>query len=132
MEFLKVFSNEEANKLPQAQPGLDCIIRMQPGTQPPARPLYGMSRDKLDVFKKYLKDNLSKEYIQASFTPATAPVLFVKKSGRGLWFCVDYRGLNSLTIKNKYPLPLIWETLDRLCKAVYFTKLDIIVAFNKI
>ena len=45
---------------------------------------------------------------------------------------MDYRGLNDLTIKNKYPLPLIWETLDSFCKAVYFTKLDIIAAFNKI
>ena len=45
---------------------------------------------------------------------------------------MDYHGLNALTVKNKYPLPLIRETLDRLCKAVYFTKLDIVAAFNKI
>ena len=66
-----------------------------------------MSRDKLEVLKKYLKDNLSKQYIQALFFPAAAPVLFVKKPGRSLWCCVDYRGLHDLTIKNKYPLPLI-------------------------
>ena len=131
-EFLKVFSHEEANKLPPARPGVDHIIRMQPGTRPPARPLYGMSRDELEVLKKYLENNLSKGYIWASSSPAAAPVLFVKKPGGGLWFCVDYRGPNDLTIKNKYPLPLIWETLNRLCKVVYFTKLDIIAAFNKI
>ena len=79
---------------------------MQPGTQPPARPLYDMSRDELKVLKKYLKDNLSKRYIRAFSFPAAAPVLFVKKPGGGLWFCVDYRGLHDLTIKNKYPLPL--------------------------
>ena len=105
---------------------------MQPGTQLPAGPLYGMSKDELEVLKKYLGDNLSKEYIWASSSPAAAPVLFVKKPGGGLQFCVDYCGLNDLTIKNKYLLPLIQETLDRLCKAVYFIKLNIIAAFNKI
>ena len=105
---------------------------MQPGTQPPAGPLYNMSRDELQVLKKYLEKNLSKGFIWALFLPAAAPVLFVKKPGRGLWFSVDYRGLNVLTVKNKYPLPLIRETLDRLCKAVHFIKLDIVAAFNKI
>ena len=105
---------------------------MQPATQPPAGPLYGMSRGELEVLKKYLEDNLSKGYIRASSSPAAAPVLFVKNPGGGLQFCVDYCGLNDLTIENKYPLPLIRETLNRLCKAVYFTKLDIIAAFNTI
>ena len=57
---------------------------MQPGTQPPAGPLYGMSRDELQVLKKYLEDNLSKRFIWASFLTAAAPVLFVKKPGGGL------------------------------------------------
>ena len=131
-KLLKVFSHEEANKLLPHRPGIDHTIKMQPGTQPPAGPLYGMSRNEHQVFKKYLKNNLGKEFIWASSSPAAAPVLFVKKPGRELWFCVDYHGLNALIIKNKYPLPLIWETLDRLCKAVYFTKLDIVAAFNKI
>ena len=131
-EFLKVFSHEEANKLPPAQPGVDHIIRTQPGTQLPARLLYDMSRNELEVLKKYLESTLSKGYIQASTSLAAAPVLFVKKPGEGLWFCVNYSSLNDLTIKNKYPLPLIWETLGCLCKALYFTELDIIAAFNKI
>ena len=106
-EFLKVFSHEEANKVPPAWPGVDYIIRMQPGTQPPAGLLYGIGQDELEVLKKYLEDNLSKGYIRASFSPATAPVLFVMKLRGGLRLSVDYRGLNYLTIKNKYPLQLI-------------------------
>ena len=102
-EFLKVFSHEEANKLPPAWPGVDHIIRMHPGTQLPAGPFYGMSRDELEVLKKYLEDSLSKGYIWASSSPAAAPVLFVKKPEGGLQFCVDYHGLNDFTIKNKYP-----------------------------
>jgi len=58
--------------------------------------------------------------------------LFVKKPGGGLRFCVDYRRLNDITIKNRYPIPLIQETLARLSKAVVYTKLDIIAAFNRI
>ena len=84
-EFLKVFSHEEANKLPSACSGVDHIIRMQPGTQPPAGPLYGMSRDELEVLKNYLEDNLSKGYIWASSSLAAALVLFVKKP-EGFWF----------------------------------------------
>ena len=132
MEFLKVFSHEEANKLPLHCPGVDHTIKMQPGIQPPAGPLYGMSRDKLQVLKKYLKYNLSKRFIWASSSPAAAPDLFVKKPGGSLQFYVNYCGLNALTVKNKYSLPLIKKTLDRLCKAVYFTKLNIVAAFNKI
>ena len=131
-EFLKIFSHEEANKLPLHRPRVDHTIKMQPGTQPPAGSLYNMSKDKFQVLKKYLEENLSKGFIWASSSPAAAPVLSVKKPGRGLWFCVDYRDLNALTVKNKYSLPLIRETLDRLCKAVYFTKLNIVAAFNKI
>ena len=131
-EFLKVFNYEEANKLLLHCPEVDHTIKMQPSTQPPAGPLYSMSRDKLQVLKKYLEENLSKGFIQALSSPAAAPVLFIKKPGESLWFCVSYRGLNALTVKSKYPLPLIRKTLDRLCKAVYFTKLDIVAAFNKI
>ena len=59
-------------------------------------------------------------------------IVTVKKPGESFLFCVDYRGLKALIVKNKYPLPLIKETLDRLCKAIYFNKLDIVTAFNKI
>ena len=131
-ELLKVFSYEEANTLLLHCPGVDHTIKMQPGTQPPAGPLYGMSKDELQVLKKYLEKNLSKGFIWASSSPAAAPVHFVKKPGGGFWFCVDYYGLNAFPVKNKYPLPLIRETLDRFCKAVYFTKLEIVAAFNKI
>ena len=62
-QFLKVFSHEEANKLPPHRPGVYHTIKTQPGTQLPAGPLYDMSRDELQVFKKYLEDNLSKGFI---------------------------------------------------------------------
>ena len=91
-----------------------------------------MSRDKLQVLKKYLDNNLNNRFIWALLPPAAAPVLFVKKPKNSLQFCVDYCSLNALTIKNKYPLPLIRKTLDWLHNLIYFTKLDIIATFNKI
>jgi len=130
-DFLDVFSRELADILPERRP-YDHKIQLQEGKTSTFGPLYGMSQDELRVLKKYLKNNLVKGFIQASSSPAVSPVLFVKKSSGGLRFCVDYRGLNAMTVKNRYPLFLIRETLDRLAKAKYYIKLDIIAAFNKL
>ena len=91
-----------------------------------------MSRDELLVLRKTLTDLLDKGFIRVSNSPAAAPVLFVRKPGGGLRFCVDYRGLNKITRKDRYPLPLIHETLRNIGNAKWFTKLDVIAAFHKI
>lgn len=67
-----------------------------------------------------------------SSSPASSPVLFAKKPGGGLRLCIDYRALNAITRKDRYPLPLIRETLNNISKAKWFTKLDVIAAFHKI
>jgi hypothetical protein len=85
-----------------------------------------MSRDELLVLRKTLTDLLDEGFIRVSNSPAAAPVLFVKKPGGGLRFCVDYQGLNQITKKDRYPLPLIYETLRSISKARWFTKLDVI------
>lgn len=132
-EWLSVFSREEANQLPPHRPTDHAIeIPAEDLTKLPKGPLYGMSRDELAELRRYLQENLSKGFIRASTSSAASPVLFVKKPGGGLRFCVDYRGLNAITVKNRYPLPLISETLDRLARAKIYTKLDIISAFNRI
>ncbi|KAI0995439.1 Transposon Tf2-9 polyprotein [Podosphaera aphanis] len=120
-----------ANKLPPRR-SYDHKIPLKDGKEPPFGPLYGMSRDELMVLKTYIQENLDKGFIRASSSPAGAPVLFVKKSDGTLRLCVDYRGLNELTIKNRYPLPLIRETLDRLSKAKWYTKLDLRQGYNQI
>ena len=130
-EFLDVFSRKESNILPPHRP-CDHKIELKPGSEPPCKSLYGMSREENIELRKYLEENLEKGFIRASQSPAASPVLFVKKPGGGLRFCVDYRGLNDITIKNRYPLPLISETLSRLSKAVIYSKLDIISAFNRL
>jgi hypothetical protein len=81
---------------------------------------------------KYLTDSLTKGFIVSSRAPFASLVLFVRKGDGSLRFYVDYRKLNTLTKKNRYPLPLIDETLARLVKAKVFTKLDICQAFHRI
>jgi hypothetical protein len=82
--------------------------------------------------KKYIDEELAKGTIEASNSPCASPVLIVRKPNGGLRVCMDYRALNAITVKDRYPIPLIKETLDRLCKAKIFTKLDIVAAFNNI
>ena len=91
-----------------------------------------MSRDKLLVLRKTLIDLLNKGFIRVSNSPTAAPVLFVKKPGGGLRFYVNYRGLNRITKKDRYLLPLIYETLRNISKAKWFTKLNVIAVFYKI
>lgn len=128
---LSVFMKQEADKLPPHR-CYDHRIHLTEGASPPFGPLYGMSRDELLVLKKYLEDHLRKGFIRSSSSPAASPVMFVRKPGGGLRLCVDYRGLNALTVKNRYPIPLIKETLEQLSKAKIFTKLDIVAAFNRL
>ncbi|KJZ68382.1 hypothetical protein HIM_12228 [Hirsutella minnesotensis 3608] len=136
-EYLSVFDRDQADQLPPHRPGCDHKIQLEKGAdgkekEPPWGPLYGMSREELIVLRKTLTELLDKGFIRASSSPASAPVLFVRKPGGGLRFCVDYRGLNAITKKDRYPLPLIEETLRSLSKAKWLTKLDVIAAFHKI
>lgn len=105
LRHVKAFDSRAAEELP---PHRDCDhkIELKPGSQTPSGPLYGMSQDELRVLRKFLDDNLAKGFIRVSSSPAASPVLFAKKPGGGLRFCVDYRSLNAITIKNRYPLPL--------------------------
>jgi hypothetical protein len=99
--------------------------------QPPYGPLYDMSQEELLVLRATLADLLDKGWIRASSSSASSPVLFARKPGGGLRFCVDYRGLNAITSKDRYPLPLIRETLRQLAKARCYTKLDVRAAFHR-
>jgi hypothetical protein len=83
----------------------------------PWGPLYSISRDKLLVLRKTLIGLLDKGFIRVSNSLVAAPVLFIKKPGGGLRFCINYRGLNQITKKDRYPLPLIYETLRNISKA---------------
>ena len=82
--------------------------------------------------KEYIKTNLQNGFIRPSVSPAAAPVMFVKRPDGKLRLVVDCRGLNNVTVKNRYPLPLIPEMLDRLHKAKIFTKIDLRNAYHQV
>ena len=135
--YADLFVPEEGNKLPPHRGStVDHTIELNEveGKIPevPYGPLYAMSRDELLVLRRTLLDLLEKGFIRASNSPAASPVLFVRKPGGGLRFCVDYRALNALTKKDRYPLPLIKETLNMIGRATWYTKLDVTAAFHKI
>ena len=75
---------------------------------------------------------LDKGFIRELTLLAAVLLLLAVKPSSGVWICYNYQGLNIVTIKNRYPLPLIYKTLDALYSAKYFTKLNVIAAFNRI
>ena len=87
--------------------------------------LYKIILEEFEIIKQYLIDNLDKGFIKTNQSLYKAPVLFIRKLTGGLRFYIDYRKFNAFTRKDRYPLPLIDETLARLSKAKIFTKLDI-------
>ncbi|SNX84754.1 related to pol protein [Melanopsichium pennsylvanicum] len=124
-----VFDEVEADKLPPHTKH-DLHIELLPSSTPPQGPLYLKGPKEMAELRKYLEENLEKGFIWPSKSPARSPVLFVPKKDGGLRLCVDYRGLNEVTVKNRAPLPLIEEQLFLLRKAKIYTKLDLKAAYN--
>jgi len=94
-------------------------------TIPPYSNLYILLRIKLEVLQKFLEENLARGWIKPSESPAASPVIFVPKKNKSLRLYIDYRGLNKITIKNRYPLPLISEIFNRALNTQYFSKIDL-------
>ncbi len=130
-EYASVFSEEEINKLPEHSPW-DHEINLIEGTTPPYGPIYPMSENELTVLREYLDKQLETGKIRASKSPASSPILFVPKADGTLRLCVDYRGLNKITVKDRTPLPLMSELRERVGKAKIFTKLDLRHGYNLI
>jgi len=108
----------------------DHVIHLKEDAQFSVFALYNISRDEILELRRYLNENLSKDFIQVSHFQMIISVLFVKKLEEELCFCVNYWDLNVIIIKNQYSLSLISETLNCLSRAKIFIKLNIISAFN--
>ena len=91
---------------------------------------FHLSQMELAALHEYIDENLSKNFIWHSKSHAGTPTLFVKKKDRSLCMCVDYHGLNKVTKKNHYPLPLISELLEQLGNAKIFTKIELRGTYN--
>src|SRR5205814_6146636 len=129
-DLTEAFSKSKSEELPPHHGSLDHSIPLEKDSKPVFGPIYNLSETELQVLREYIEEKLRKGFIRPSTSPFGSPVLFVKKPDGSLQLCVDYRALNRITIKNRYPLPLISELLDRFKGVKYFTKLDIREAFN--
>ncbi|GAU49377.1 hypothetical protein TSUD_177260 [Trifolium subterraneum] len=107
-------------------------IDLVPGTSPISMALYRMSASELNELKKQLEELLEKRFIRPSVSLWGAPVLLVKKKEGIMRLCIDYRQLNKVTIKNKYPLPSIDDLMDQLVGAHLFSKIDLRSGYHQI
>lgn len=123
-EYRDVFPDDLPKGLPPPRE-IDHRIVLEAGAQPTSKAPYRMSQAELDELRRQLDDLLAHGLIRPSVSPFGAPVLFDKKADGSLRLCIDYRGLNRVTIKNKYPLPRIDDLFDRLHGARYFSKIDL-------
>lgn len=130
-EYQDVFTPPAEGTLP-AHDEFDHEINTQDGKDPKFMPIYQLSQKESETLREYIDENLRKGYIRKSTSPAGYPILFVPKKDGSLRLCVDYRQLNSITIKDRHPLPLISEIQDRIQGANYFTKYDITNAYNRL
>nr|AAL31683.1 putative polyprotein [Oryza sativa Japonica Group]ABF97729.1 retrotransposon protein, putative, Ty3-gypsy subclass [Oryza sativa Japonica Group] len=129
-EYLDIFP-EELSSLPLDRE-IEFIIELLPGTTPISKRSYRMPINELEELKKQIAELQEKGFIRPSSSPWGAPVLFVKKKDGSLRMCVDYRVLNEVTIKNKYPLPRIDDLFDQLKGASIFSKIDLRSGYHQL
>jgi hypothetical protein len=129
-EFPDVFP-EDLPGLPTER-DVEFVIELKPGTAPISRRSYRMPPNELAELKTQLQDLLEKGFIRPSSSPWSCPVIFVKKKDQTPRMCVDYRPLNEVTIKNKYPLPRIDILFDQLTGARVFSKIDLRSGYHQI
>lgn len=130
-EYTKVFSEGLAKALPLLEDAVHEIV-LKEGATAPHKGMYPLSAGQLRTLHEYIEENLANGRIKRSTSPAGAPIIFVPKKDGTVRLCVDYRGLNAVTIKNRYPLPLIGELLDRLTGAEWMSKIDLREAYHRI
>ena len=130
-DYSNVFSIENAAELSEYTKINNHAIELEEGKQPPFGPIYSLGLIELETLKTYIETNLANGFIRPSKFSAGAPILFYKKPDRSLCLCVDYWGLNNITIKNQYLLPLISKLLDQLGQVRRFIQLDLTNSYNR-
>jgi len=126
-----VFTKEAFDEIPARRPW-DHAIELVPGAEMMDCKIYPLNLEEQIQLDTFLEENLRSGRIRPSKSPMASPFFFVKKKDGSLRPVQDYRRLNNITVKNRYPLPLIQELVDKLKKAKYFTKLDVRWGFNNV
>nr|AAT47081.1 putative polyprotein [Oryza sativa Japonica Group] len=129
-EYPEVFPDDLTTMPPKRD--IEFRIDLVPGTAPIHKRPYRMGANELAEVKKQVDEQLQKGYIRPSTSPWGAPVIFVEKKDKTKRMCVDYRALNEVTIKNKYPLPRIDDLFDQLKGATVFSKIDLRSGYHQL
>ncbi|XP_073367886.1 uncharacterized protein [Aegilops tauschii subsp. strangulata] len=129
-DYPDVFPEELSGMPPDRD--IEFLIDLIPGTGPIAKRPYRMPPQELEELKKQIRELQAQGFIRPSSSPWGAPVLFVEKKDGTLRMCVDYRSLNEVTIKNKYPLPMINGLFDQLEGATVFSKIDLRSGYHQL
>ena len=130
-EFKDVFSATEFDQLPERRPW-DHVIELTPGFKPVDCKVYPLNPKEQQALDEFLNENLHSGRIRSSKSPMASPFFFIKKKDGTLRPVQDYRKLNEMTIKNRYPLPLISDLIHQLKNAQFYTKLDIRWGYNNV
>ena len=134
-EILNQFNDVLTEEFPKTLPpqrAIDHQIPLIPGSMPPAKAPYRMNATQLAELKKQLQELEECGFIRPSNSPYGAPVIFVAKKDGTMRLCMDYRALNKITIKSKYPIPVIADLLDQLQGAQYFSRIDLRSGYHQI
>ncbi|PNY00055.1 Ty3/gypsy retrotransposon protein [Trifolium pratense] len=123
---------EEPTTLPPSRPGFDHKIPLKEGVQPFNLRPYRFSLVQKDVIDKLVQDMLDQGIVQHSTSPFASPTILVRKKDGSWRLCVDFRRLNDLTIKNRFPIPLIEDLMDELHGSVIFSKLDMRSGYHQL
>ncbi|KAA0056190.1 ty3-gypsy retrotransposon protein [Cucumis melo var. makuwa] len=129
-DYPDVFSEELPGLPPHRE--IEFAIELEPGTIPISRAPYRMAPAELKELKVQLQELLDKGFIRPSVSPFGAVVLFVKKKDGSMRLCIDYRELNKVTVKNRYPLPKIDDLFDQLQEATVFSKIDLRSGYHEL
>lgn len=127
--YREVFSKDRASGLPPHRP-YNYTIDLLPGTIPAQCRIYPLTTSEQQAMKEYIQEALKQGYICPSKSPALVRFFFMEKKGRGLRTGIDYGGLNLITVKYPYPLPLVLCALEQLHSAQIFTKLNLCSMYN--
>ena len=124
-KFIPIMTAEMAEVLPEHSV-YDHAINLKEGTTPPWGPIYPLNETELEELRKWLKKMIDMGALRQSKSECSSPMLFVPKGhGRGLRLCIDYRGINKITVPNRYPLPNMDELKERVRGAKWFNKIDL-------
>ena len=131
-KYKDVFPDELPKGLPPKRSQGDFRIELKDDSKPVKKGLYRMSLSELEETKKQVEKLVEQEFVRPSTSPWASPVLFASKKDGGLRFCVDYRAINKMTMKNSYPLPRVDGILDEIGQAQYFSVIDLRSGYHQI